>query len=404
MTLESVETLPAYPMTRPDPLAPPPEFAVLRQEEPVSRVRLYDGTVAWLVTEYGLAREVFKDTRFSSSPRQPGFPQFSPGSAVVKEQDRSLLRMDPPEHRVQRKMLVPEFSPRRSETYLPYIRAAVDELVEDMRAQGPPVDFVKAFALPLPSQVICRLLGVPYEFHDEFHLHSKVRVSQASSAEEVDAANAALTRMIDELVTREESEPGDDLIGRLIVAGRDGHGGMTHDELVTMGVLMLFAGHETTANMLSLSVLTLLRHPDQCAELRADPSLMPGAVEELMRHLSIAHVSPVRAATADIELGGRLIRAGEGVIVPLMAANWDEAAFAEPERFDIHRQDARNQIGFGYGVHQCIGQTLARLELRTGLQGVLDAFPTLEPAAGLEDLPFKHAALFYGLHEFPVRW
>jgi pentalenic acid synthase len=404
MTTDNAQQIPTYPMRRPDPMAPPPDYKRLRAEQPVSRVQLWDGSIAWLVTSYDLAREVYKDTRFSSNPEKPGFPLFSPGSAVVKKQDRSLLRMDPPEHRAHRKMLVPEFSPRRSESYLPDIRAVVEESVKGMLAQEPPVDFVKEFALPVPSLVICKLLGVPYEDHDEFHLHSKIRVSQASTPEEVGAANKALMDMLDVLVTRKESAPEDDLISRLIIGGREGSEGLSHDELVMMAVLMLFAGHETTANMLSLSVLTLLQHPDQLGELRADPSLMPGAVEELMRYLSIAHVSPARAATVDIELGGQLIREGEGVIIPLMAANWDDAAFPDPERFNIHRKDVRNQIGFGYGVHQCVGQTLARLELQVALQGVIDGIPTLRLAAPVEDLPFKHEALFYGLYELPVAW
>jgi pentalenic acid synthase len=404
MTSAEARKCPMYPMERPDPLAPPPEFKRLRDEEPVSKVQLWDGSTAWLVTSYDLAREVYKDTRFSSSPEMPGFPLFSPGSAVVKKQDRSLLRMDPPEHRVHRKMLVPEFSPRRSETYLPDIRAEVESCVKSMLAKEPPVDFVKEFALPVPSLVICKLLGVPYEEHEAFHRHSRIRVSQASTPDDVAEANKALMDLLDKLVTRKESEPEDDLISRLVIAAQDGEKRLSHDELVMMAVLMLFAGHETTANMLSLSVLTLLRHPEQLDELRADPSLMPAAVEELMRFLSIAHVSPARAATEDIEVGGKLIRAGEGVIIPLIAANWDEQAFPEPERFDIHRSGVRNQIGFGYGVHQCIGQTLARLELQVGLRGVIEGIPTLRLAADIDDLPFKHEALFYGLDELPVAW
>lgn len=394
--------LPTYPMTRQDPLAPPPDFVRLRAERPVSRVTLFDGSHAWLVTSYELARLVYKDTRFSSDPRREGFPLFSPGSAVVKQQDRSLLRMDPPEHRAHRRMLVPEFSPRRSESYLPDIRAAADEAVRDLLAQPEPADLVKHFALPIPSVVICQLLGVPYSDHEEFHRHSRIRVSQASSAGEVAEADAALTRMLDRLVTEKSVRPRDDLISRL--QSGDNAGRLGHDELVTMALLMLFAGHETTANMLSLSVLTLLQHPEQHAELRAEPTLWPAAVEELMRYLSIAHVSPARTATTDIELGGELIGAGEGVIVPLMAANWDDDVFDEPDQFDIHRSAARNQIGFGYGVHQCVGQTLARLELQTGLRQLTEQIPTLRVAVPFEELPFKHEALFYGLHELPVSW
>lgn len=398
----TMQELPTYPMRRPDPLAPPPDFKRLREEQPVAKVQLWDGSTAWLVTSYELARQVYKDTRFSSDPEKPGFPLFSPGSAVVKKQDRSLLRMDPPEHRVHRRMLVPEFSPRRSETYLPAIRAAVDEAIADMLREQGSADLVKAFALTVPSVVICKLLGVPYSDHEEFHLHSKVRVSQASTPEEVGAANQALMNMIDRLVTLKESDPGDDLISRLMAG--DNAGKLSHDELVMMAVLMLFAGHETTANMLSLSVLTLLQHPEQLDELRRDPSLWPAAVEELMRYLSIAHVSPARAATEDIELGGQLIAAGDGVIIPLMAANWDDATFPDAERFDIHRAGARNQIGFGYGVHQCVGQTLARLELQTALQHLVEQVPSLRLDAAVEDLPFKHEALFYGLYELPVAW
>lgn len=396
------EQLPAYPMARPDPLAPPPEFARLREREPVSKVELFDGSTAWLVTSYNLARQVFRDTRFSSNPRKPGFPLFSPGSAVVKQQDYSLLRMDLPEHRAHRTMLVPEFSPKRSETYLPVIEATADAAIDAMLAGPRPADLVKDFALTVPSVVICALLGVPYADHEEFHLHSKVRISQTSTPEQVGAANEALMSMLDRLVTAKESEPGDDLISRLMTG--DNAGRLSHDELVMMAVLMLFAGHETTANMMSLSVLTLLRHPEQHAELRQDPRLWPAAVEELMRWLSITHVSPGRAATQDVELGGKQIRAGDGMIVPLMAANWDGSAFPEPERFDIHRAGERTQIGFGYGIHQCVGQTLARLELATALRRLTERVPTLRLAAPIAELPFKYEALFYGLYELPVSW
>lgn len=396
------EQLPAYPMARPDPLAPPPEFARLREREPVSKVELFDGSTAWLVTSYNLARQVFRDTRFSSNPRKPGFPLFSPGSAVVKQQDYSLLRMDLPEHRAHRTMLVPEFSPKRSETYLPVIEATADAAIDAMLAGPRPADLVKDFALTVPSVVICALLGVPYADHEEFHLHSKVRISQTSTPEQVGAANKALMSMLDRLVTAKESEPGDDLISRLMTG--DNAGRLSHDELVMMAVLMLFAGHETTANMMSLSVLTLLRHPEQHAELRQDPRLWPAAVEELMRWLSITHVSPGRAATQDVELGGKQIRAGDGMIVPLMAANWDGSAFPEPERFDIHRAGERTQIGFGYGIHQCVGQTLARLELATALRRLTERVPTLRLAAPIAELPFKYEALFYGLYELPVSW
>lgn len=396
------EQLPAYPMTRPDPLAPPPEFARLREREPVSKVELFDGSTAWLVTSYDLARQVFRDTRFSSNPRKPGFPLFSPGSAVVKQQDYSLLRMDLPEHRAHRMMLVPEFSPKRSETYLPVIEATADAAIDAMLAGPRPADLVKDFALTVPSVVICALLGVPYADHEEFHLHSKVRISQTSTPEQVGAANKALMSMLDRLVTAKESEPGDDLISRLMTG--DNSGRLSHDELVMMAVLMLFAGHETTANMMSLSVLTLLNHPEQHAELRQNPQLWPAAVEELMRWLSITHVSPGRAATQDVELGGKQIRAGDGMIVPLMAANWDGSAFPEPERFDIHRVGERTQIGFGYGIHQCVGQTLARLELATALRRLTERVPTLRLAAPIAELPFKYEALFYGLYELPVSW
>jgi cytochrome P450 len=389
-------------MVRPDPLAPPPEFGRLRGQRPVSKVRLFDGGTAWLVTSYDLARKVYRDTRFSSDPRKPGFPQFSPGSSVLKKQDRSLLRMDPPEHRVHRKMLVPEFSPGRSESYLPDIRAAADQAIDDLLSGPHPADLVKGFALPVPSLVICSLLGVPYADHEEFHLHSRIRVSQASSPEQVNAANQALIGMLDRLVTAKEGDPGDDLISRLMTGENTGK--LSHDELVMMALLMLFAGHETTANMLSLGVLTLFHHPEQHAELRADPSLWPAAVEELMRFLSIAHVSPARAATVDIELGGELIKAGDGVIIPLMAANWDDEAFPAAERFNIHRPNPVNHIGFGYGVHQCIGQTLARLELQTALRQLTERVPTLRLAAPVGELPFKHEALFYGLYQLPVSW
>jgi cytochrome P450 len=396
--------VPAYPMQRDHPFDPPPELSRLRAEQPISRVRLWDGSRPWLITGYADQRAVLADHRFSADARRPGYPHVTAGSAARRRRSRSFISMDEPEHGRYRKMLTSTFRIKQVEQLRPRIQGIVDGLIDDMLAAGPPADLVSAFALPVPSLVICELLGVPYADHEFFQKCSRIMVNRTTSAEKATATADELKAYLEELLDDKNAAPGDDLLSRLVVEQLR-TGAMTRSEIADMGLLLLIAGHETTANMIALGTLTLLHHPDQLAELRSaeDPKLVASAVEELLRYLNIVHSGRRRVATEDVEIGGQLIRAGEGVIVATDSGNRDEAAFPDPDTLDIHRP-ARHHVAFGYGVHQCLGQPLARVELQVVYGTLYRRIPTLRPAVGLSEIPFKHDMLVYGVHELPVTW
>jgi cytochrome P450 len=312
--------------------------------------------------------------------------------------------MDDPEHDRQRKMLTRNFMIKRVEGMRPRVQQIVDELIDDLLAGPKPVDLVAAFALPVPSLVICELLGVPYADHDFFQACGKKMVATGTPAAQALTATDELRSYLLDLIVAKQQAPTDDLIGRL-VTGQLATGELTAEEVAEMSLLMLIAGHETTANMIGLGTLTLLRHPEQLAELRdtEDPTLIANAVEELLRYLNIVHVGRRRVATEDVEVSGRLIRAGEGVIVVTEAGNRDGTVFPEPDRLDLHRQ-ARHHLAFGYGVHQCLGQPLARMELQVVYGTLFRRIPTLRLAIPWPQVRFKHDMIVYGVHSLPVTW
>jgi cytochrome P450 len=397
------ETLPSFPMARAGgcPFDPPPE---LLERDPVSRVRIWNGETPWLVTGYDEQRAVLADQRFSADTTKEGYPHASSSIAARRRTFRAFISMDDPEHDRHRRMLTRNFMVKRVETMRPRVQEIVDGLIDDMLAGPQPADLVSAFALPVPSLVICELLGVPYADHDFFQKCSRTIISRESPPEEAIAANESLREYLLELIAAKQKAPTDDLIGRL-VSGQVAAGELTVHEAADMSVLMLIAGHETTANMIALGTLALLEHPDQLAELREtqDKALVANAVEELLRYLNIVHSGRRRVAVADAEVGGHLVRAGEGIILANDAGNRDDSAFPDPDVLDIHRK-ARHHVAFGYGVHQCLGQPLARMELQVVYSTLYKRIPTLRLAIPLEDVQFKHEMAVYGVHSLPVAW
>jgi cytochrome P450 len=271
--------------------------------------------------------------------------------------------------------------------------------VDAMASSGAPVDLVAAFALPIPSLVICELLGVPYSDHAFFQEQTTLIVDLGSSAEQAAGAVRELAGYLHELVRRKRADPTDDLIGTLLTTTE-----LSDAELTNIALLLLVAGHETTANMLALGTFALLAHPEQLAAFRADPALTDTAVEELLRYLSILHLgAPNRAAVEDVELGGQLVRAGETVVLGLPAVNRDPARFADPDVLRLDRA-AHQHLAFGFGVHQCLGQQLARIELRIGLRALVERFPTLRLAVPADEVPLRDSAVVYGVWRLPVTW
>ncbi|MEU7280212.1 cytochrome P450 [Streptomyces sp. NPDC045431] len=391
----------SFPQDRTCPYHPPTAYAPLREARPLSRVTLYDGRSVWVVTGHAAARTLLTDQRLSTDTTHKAFPLPSERFAAVRDQRRAaLLGYDDPEHNAQRRMLIPGFTLRRTAELRPRIQATVDELLDAMVEQGPPAELVSAFALPVPSIVICDLLGVPYADHDFFEAQSR-RLLRGPTAEDTTEARDLLEGYLGELVDRKRANPGDGVIDDL-VAQQLAAGHLDRQQVVDLAVILLVAGHETTANMISLGTYTLLRHPEQLAELKSDPGLMPAAVEELLRFLSIAD-GMLRVATEDIDVDGATIRANDGVVFSTSVINRDTAAYADPDTLDWHRS-ARHHVAFGFGIHQCLGQNLARAEMEIALTSLFDRLPGLRLAAPAEEIPFKPGDTIQGMLELPVTW
>ncbi|MBT2385336.1 cytochrome P450 [Streptomyces sp. ISL-11] len=391
---------PAFPRDRTCPYQPPADYDELTADGPLTRVTLYDGRVVWLVTGHTEARALLTDPRVSTDRQNPAFPVVAPRAESQHTVVLPLLGVDDPEHARQRRMLIPRFGLQRVNAMRPQIQAVVDRLIDTMLAKGPGAELVSAFALPLPSMVICSLLGIPYADHDFFETRSRALLA-ARTDREATTARDELRAYLHRLVDRKKDDPGDGLLDELI-AERLAEDQLDRDELVMMTLLLLVAGHETTSNMISLGTYTLLEHPGELAALRADPTLMPTAVEELLRFLSIAD-GLVRVATDDIEIAGRTLRAGDGVMIGTSVANRDAAAYDHPDTLDLHRS-ARHHVAFGYGIHQCLGQNLARAEMELALLTLVRRIPTLRLAVAPDEVPVKPGDTLQGLFALPVTW
>jgi cytochrome P450 len=382
------------------PFDPPPRYEQLRDERPVSQVSMF-GTKVWLVTRYADVRAVLGDERFSADNQKPGFPLFSSRSENLTQDDPAFVRMDPPEHGRLRGMVAAEFTRKRAVAMRPQIQQIVDQFTDGMLAQSPPADLFAKFALPIPTAVICMILGVPYEDHGFFHELSAIMMSGAEDAA-IDAANQELTRFMGELVERKAKQPADDLISRLVLE-RESRGELTRNDVISMARALLVPGYETTSMMIVLGAAALLYHPAQLAALRENPALIPGAVEELLRYLTIVHTGLPRVAASDVKLGGQQIKAGDGVVCYLPSANRDGRRFEAPEVFDVNRK-SRGNLAFGSGIHRCIAQWLAKAEMEVAFETLIRRFPELRLAGDFDQVRFRQKMLVYGVWELPVTW
>jgi cytochrome P450 len=379
------------------PLQPPPEFAKWRAE-PGLRRAMWQGQPAWVVSRYLDIRAALLDPRLSADTIPDSIKPSSAENTPVM-----FARIDDPEHHRLRRMMTSQFTFRRTEAMRPQIQEMVDQYLRTMIDNGPPADIVRDFALPVPSLVIALLLGVPPEDLGLFQHNTTVGLDTRSSDEEKAQAFAAMYVYIQELVKRKEREPGDDLISRL-VTDYVATGELSRETAAMNGVIMMQAGHETTANMIALGTVALLQHRDVFERLGQtdDPAVIANAIEELMRYLTIVHAQVDRVATEDLTIGGQLIRAGDRVLMNLPAGNWDSEYVQNPEVFDIDR-NARGHLGFGYGVHQCIGANLARVEMQVAFATLARRLPELRLAVSPDALQFKDSDI-YGMKELPVTW
>jgi len=382
------------------PGKPVPEIATISGGRPVFRGELPDGRIVWLVSGYENVRQMIIDQRFSRAlavaPGQArqGFEMFAAGS---------INGMDPPEHTRLRKLVASAFTARRVEALRPRVAGIVSELIGAMAARSQPADLVAGFSLPLPAQVICEMLGVPAADTGQFHAWSDTIIGDwQRDSGEIMTALAELYGYFGALIETKRAQPADDLMSALIAA-RDDSDRLSEQELTVMCCTLLIGGHETTANQINLSLLLLLDHPGEVATLRADPGLIPRAVEELLRCTRLGGLPPTRVTTEDVQIGGVTIPAGEQVIPLYGTANRDPSVFSDPDRFDVTR-DAASHLSFGAGVHHCLGAQLARVELQEAFRGLMGRLPGLRLAVPASELEFKPGMAIHSLRELPVLW
>lgn len=362
---------------------------------------LWDDTRAWAITRYAEARAVLASPSFSADVASPGFPSVVPNISAVGGEHISFLRMDPPRHDRLRRLLIPYFTFRRCEQARPRIREVVRGYLDTMADHGSPADVTALVAMPIPSKIICEMLDVPYSDHDFFQDRGGVIIN-AESGDAVAAAITDLSTYIADLVDTRAAQPGTDLISELIHEQLR-PGALTRDELVAMSVLLLLAGHETTANMISLGVLSLIRRPGLAKIAIAGGDGLVALAEELLRFHSIAANAIWRVAVEDVRIGDRLFRAGEGAVILLDAANRDSAAFPGGAELG-DRPPADGHLAFGHGVHQCLGQTVARIELQETLGEFFRRFSGARLAVPPEQVKYRGGALVRGLGSLPVSW
>ncbi|MFY4723083.1 cytochrome P450 [Streptomyces sp. LaBMicrA B280] len=387
----------AYPFNSGQDLDLSEAYERARDTPGLLRVRMPYGEPAWLATRYADARLVLGDQRFSRAlSLDHDEPRASEG-----RRDSGILSMDPPDHTRLRSLVAKAFTVRQVEKLRPQVRELTASLLDAMEAVGPPVDLVDRYALPIPVAVICRLLGVPERDRPQFRVWSDAALSTSSlTAAEFDRNREELRAYMAELIAAHRADPRDDLMTALIEA-RDHGDRLSELELVDLCVGILVAGHETTATQIPNFVLTLLDHPQALARLRADPSLITQAIEELLRFVPLGSgAGQARYAKEDIEVGGTLVRAGEPVLVAIGAANRDALRFTEAGALDITR-GGNAHLGFGHGVHHCLGAPLARLELQEAIGALVARFPRLHLAG---DITWKTEMLVRGPRVMPVGW
>jgi cytochrome P450 len=404
MTNEIRPDLPVFPMRRKCPFEPPEEYGLMREEGPVSRIAFSSGRILWGVTGHAQMRTVLTDPRFSANKTNPEYPNPAPGfHATVQQMAKAFGVMDAPEHTTHRRMLIDEFTVRRLKALRPRIQQMVDEALARLLASSRPADLVELFCQPVSASVICELLGVPVTDQEFFNSVTIPMASRSFSKERKIAASIELRDYLDKLVLKSEKEPGDDLLGRLILKYRNS-GDYDHERITANLMMLLVAGLESTANMISLGAVALLEHPDELAEFKSGSVDALQAVDELLRYLSVADGGTARLALADVEIGGVTIQQGEGVVALAMGANHDPAVFEHPEELDLDRRNAREHLAFGHGAHQCLGQNLARMEVEIALKTLFAGIPGLRLAVPFESLPYKDDGQVYGIDEVPVEW
>ncbi|MFC0541732.1 cytochrome P450 [Kutzneria chonburiensis] len=396
--------LPAFPMQKAKgcPLDPPPEYAELRTERPVAKARLWDGKEVWLITGYDEIRSIFTDPRISVDNTQPGYPWLSEQAktVVLTGGVTPVGRMDPPEHTAMRRMLGQGFLVKKIQGMRGELEALVNGLIDDIMAGPRPVDLVAALAMPVPATALGWILGVPPADQRLISLVPRL-FDEDSGLDGAMAARAELFKYMEDLITLKESDPGDDIISTLVGYHRQGE--LSRPSVLIQSVTLVAAALDTTRSMITNGILALLQHPEQAAALIANPDLAPAAVEELLRYTVVTEFASKRVAAADIEIAGETIKAGDGIICLISAGNRDEKVFTDPDTLDI-RRSPRQHLGFGAGIHTCIGKQLARMELEVVYGTLFRRIPGLRLAVPFDEVVFRNTFDVQGAKALPVTW
>ncbi|MQA78532.1 MAG: cytochrome P450 [Streptosporangiales bacterium] len=379
-------------------------YEVLRAGGPARYVAMPSGMQAWVVPRYAEARAALADPRLAKGHEGLGalfarqYGETAPEDGDAGLLDAHMLNSDPPDHTRLRKLVNKAFTSRRIERLRPRIEEIADTCLDEMAGAGASgaVDLIDSYAFPIPVTVICELLGVPFEDREDFRTWSAAMLSVGDGME----AAGLMATYLTELVAAKRAAPADDMLTALIQASEDDDS-LDHREVVSMAFLLLVAGHETTVNLIGNGVLALLRHPDQLAALRADPGLLPGAVEEFLRYEPPVNMATLRYTVEPVEVGDVMIPEGEFVLVALGGANRDPERFAYPGALDVTRPTG-GHLAFGHGIHYCVGAPLARMEGVVAIGRLLARFPDILLAGEPGELQWRQSTLIRGLHELPV--
>ncbi|MEU2589138.1 cytochrome P450 [Streptomyces avermitilis] len=400
---------PSEPIAFPFPDPPsvcelPPELAEIRDGQSVVEVKFPDGISGWMVTKHADVRKVLVDSRFSSKVMATAAAAMSE-TETGKLMNESLVGMDAPEHTRLRKLVTKAFTARRVETLRPRITELVGQLLDELETLPRPVDLVKTFSVPLPVRVICELLGVPAGDQDTFHAWSNALLGDWQQVVEKEAATVSLVNYFGELIAVKRENPADDLISELIAISNE-DSTLTEREIIALSIGILSAGHETTANQISMFLVTLLHNPAELDKLRDNREAIPKAVDELLRFVPLTTTGGIipRLTTAEVELsGGQVLPAGAVVLPAVATANRDPEVFEDGERLNVTREN-NPHLAFGAGIHHCLGAQLARIELQEALGAILDRMPEVRLAVPESELRLKSASIIRGLESLPITW